>query len=215
MILLLFVLILFTLVMCSIHWDDIAQNYRYKTTVDIEKIRSLLKVTIGIMNDNNIPYFVAEGTLLGIIRDGDLIKWDTDGDIIVINQDKFKLLNIIQENLPPGYILSVGCCQSRIIEPVKNNFVDIFFYETTSSGKVQPCSHLHRWSDTYFSWLSNFFAMSSFQTKDIFPLKQMNWDGVAISIPNNVDRVLETQYGSSWKTPIKRKEWENFLYYKD
>ena len=38
---------------------------------------------ISLLNENNIPYWLCQGTLLGIIRDNKLIEWDHDIDIAV------------------------------------------------------------------------------------------------------------------------------------
>ena len=38
---------------------------------------------INLFNNNNIPYWICHGTLLGIIRDNKLIEWDHDIDIAV------------------------------------------------------------------------------------------------------------------------------------
>ena len=38
---------------------------------------------INLLNENNIPYWLCQGTLLGIIRDNKLIEWDHDIDIAV------------------------------------------------------------------------------------------------------------------------------------
>ena len=39
--------------------------------------------TIALLDQNNIPYWVCHGTLLGLIRDGELIPWDHDIDIAI------------------------------------------------------------------------------------------------------------------------------------
>ena len=38
---------------------------------------------INLLNENNIPYWLCQGTLLGIIRDNKLIEWDHDIDVAV------------------------------------------------------------------------------------------------------------------------------------
>ena len=48
---------------------------------DQEKIREMLKNIIPVLNVNRIKYWIDCGTLLGVIRDGDVIEWDDDGDI--------------------------------------------------------------------------------------------------------------------------------------
>ena len=50
--------------------------------------------TIDILNKNNVKYWICHGTLLGLIRDKQLIPWDHDIDIAVwsetISREKIK-----------------------------------------------------------------------------------------------------------------------------
>lgn len=55
-----------------------------------EKIDQNFKEVINILNLNNINYWLCHGTLLGIIRDNDLIPWDHDIDIAVWYDKKLK-----------------------------------------------------------------------------------------------------------------------------
>lgn len=52
---------------------------------------------IKLLNNNNIPYWVCCGTLLGLIRDKKLIPWDHDIDIGIFSQDtkKTTLINLM------------------------------------------------------------------------------------------------------------------------
>ena len=49
-------------------------------------------IAIKILNELKIDYWVCHGTLLGIVRDKELLDWDNDIDIAVIedevNKDK-------------------------------------------------------------------------------------------------------------------------------
>lgn len=54
-----------------------AENYSEK------KIDKNFIETVELLNKNNIFYWICHGTLLGIIRDKDLIPWDHDIDIAV------------------------------------------------------------------------------------------------------------------------------------
>ncbi len=65
-----------------------------------EKIDKNFYETINILKKNNIKYWLCQGTLLGIIRDKDLIPWDHDIDI-AIWQDNFikeKIIKIMLSN---------------------------------------------------------------------------------------------------------------------
>lgn len=49
----------------------------------IEKARRTLIDITDFLDSNNIPYHLDAGTLLGIIRDGDILPWDHDLDISI------------------------------------------------------------------------------------------------------------------------------------
>jgi len=204
---LLITILLFVIILIILQWEDIAQNYRYKTKTDIGRIKYLLKIVVDIFNHHNISYFVSDGTLLGIVRDKQLIPWDTDADLIILEKDHQKVWNVLQNNLPPGTLLSRGCSVARCIETQKNNWVDLYFYEEYGN-MIRPCHYLYRWSNTCLSWLSNYFSMSSYYKKDVYPLKFIHWEDTMVKVPNQEEKILEDQYGSTWKTPIKRESWE-------
>ena len=49
----------------------------------INKIKKLFNNFIDFLENNNIKYSLYGGTLLGCIRDGDIILWDDDYDIFI------------------------------------------------------------------------------------------------------------------------------------
>jgi len=55
---------------------------------------------INILKENQITYWIGQGTLLGIIRDGKLIEWDHDIDICLWPEEieKEKIVNILKKN---------------------------------------------------------------------------------------------------------------------
>ena len=55
-----------------------------------KKVDKNFALSIKILNQNKIRYWICHGTLLGIIRDNQLIPWDHDIDIAVWNSDNLK-----------------------------------------------------------------------------------------------------------------------------
>ena len=55
-------------------------------------------IAIKILNELKIDYWVCHGTLLGIVRDKELLDWDNDIDIAVI-EDEVNKNKIISEFL--------------------------------------------------------------------------------------------------------------------
>ena len=85
---------------------------------------------INLFNSNNIPYWICHGTLLGIIRDNQLIEWDQDIDIAVWSRDVSKkyITNLVTKE---NFILREGfMVKDDIIsfDKAGGRIVDINFY---------------------------------------------------------------------------------------
>ena len=89
----------------------------------------LLKITIDILDEFNIDYFLISGTLLGYIRHNDFIPYDDDMDLIVNSDIKKHLPNIFKKY---NYKLSMIS---------KNNLVKLCF-----TDKVFNLNHFKIWS---------------------------------------------------------------------
>ena len=60
------------------------QEAEYKILEDIDKL----------CRENEIQYFIADGTLLGAVRHGGFIPWDDDIDIGMLRKDYKKFIKI-------------------------------------------------------------------------------------------------------------------------
>ena len=140
-----------------------------------------------ILDDFKVPYFLSNGTLLGCIRDGDLIPHDTDVDLGIFIEDykpeilqafldkKFKVWGIYGE-LDNGYEISL----------TRGPKLDLFFY-------------YHEGENDTMSVMSN-----NKQIKYVYPkFKTIDWTflGEPTKIPENYEEYLTAQYGD-WKTPV-------------
>ena len=86
---------------------------------------------INIFNINNIPYWICQGTLLGIVRDNNLIEWDHDIDIAVWSDivKKDYIVNLLsKENFKMRRAFMV---KNDVIYFIKNGgkIVDVNFYK--------------------------------------------------------------------------------------
>ena len=69
---------------------------------------SVIRSVITYLNEENISYWVTNGTLLGLVRDGKFLDWDDDFDLdmdlICMRQNMTKIINFC---LSQGYIIKV------------------------------------------------------------------------------------------------------------
>ena len=89
--------------------------------------------TIDILNQNNVKYWICHGTLLGLIRDKQLIPWDHDIDIAVwsgtISREKIKKIMLSNNFLLKDKYVEDA---SLTFEKEGGKKVDINFYQMTT-----------------------------------------------------------------------------------
>ena len=166
-----------------------------------KKMKDMLLKTIDILNDNNIKYWLEAGTLLGVIRDGDLIPWDYDADI-GIYADSIEDIMKLKMKFFPKYLIKKKFINTmwlpgniRVLkvkttwEKIKqlNFHLDLFC--------VYKVNNNYRWSD------SN--ALKHVNQKFYDKLDVIDWEGRKIYIPSNAEEYLTLRYGD-WKTPEKK-----------
>lgn len=137
---------------------------------------SVLFKTVDILNKNNIKYWVSDGTLLGIIRDGGLIPWDDDIDIAIWKHENNKndIVNIFEKskyNVVPT-LADMDCLHFEV-----DGFqVDIGFYErkkykTSIKWATKPNSKLNRFFLTVINAIFECENFSSYSNKS--PIKEI------------------------------------------
>ena len=86
-------------------------KYRYIQLSDEEVERSreaavgMFKEVKRICEKHNLRYYLAAGSLLGVIRHGGQIPWDDDVDVTMPRPDYEKFLKLAKKELAPEYIL--------------------------------------------------------------------------------------------------------------
>lgn len=119
---------------CPNNFENIYSKFQF---FQKEALRTLAE-THRVCEKNQIPYELAYGSLLGLIRDGGQIPWDYDIDIIVPFEHKQALVDALNRDLDAGYYYyspdNNPLCRHMIMRIAPKEYrtealhVDVFFY---------------------------------------------------------------------------------------
>jgi hypothetical protein len=185
------------------------------------KLRALATVLMQL-DILQIPHWVCNGTLLGIIRDGQLIPWDTDLDIGVPSD--FNNIDFYESFFGLGFkLLDEGQGSDYITFNFGGIRVDLnFFHEDESRGSLETLWLVPKpgiISRLLFRFHSRLHLPHKFQSlfsrregytslvKDVYPIQSISALGLEIPVPRHPDRVLSFTYGESWQVPNPNYQW--------
>jgi len=146
-------------------------------------------------------FFFDMGTLLGIYRDGHLLKRDMDIDVGVQISSDTEIYEIRSILLFHGFIHKFvfstdihGIIQDTFV--YKSITVDISYYRR--AGEYD-----------YIYMLYNADDVIKMLCRHVEGVKLYHFGKILINIPENTDQYLEDRYGNDWKIPNpKYKYWE-------
>lgn len=106
-----------------------------------------LKEFHRVCEKNNIPYQLAFGSLLGVVRDGGQIPWDYDIDVMVPYSSKEDLINALKKDLDDNYYFycpeNNERCRHVMMRLAPKGYrtealhVDVFYYVGTPNDEEQ------------------------------------------------------------------------------
>lgn len=176
-----------------------------------ELIFPILKTLCRTLEENNIRYFLAGGTLLGAVRDGEIIKHDKDFDIDILAEDEARVLALaeclehkgvtIRKKSRTGVrTLEDGSVQEYII--LHSNIT--VFHKTQHAGDI---SVFTIFNDGIARRLNNcnmlYNAKMSIPAWYYEQSTPVYLHGEQFSAPRSPELILRKIYGEDWQTPLK------------
>lgn len=153
---------------------------------DQEKLNRTLEKVCDILNKHNIhDWFIAFGTLLGIVRENSCIQGDDDLDIMIhhdyeevrsiFEREGFEFVPYLKEHKPFGKLLLKSRPTSKF------SSFDFYFCEVTGG-------------DYYTPW-------HKVKAINCQPLGKQPWRSTTLNLPNDYMNKIVSMYGEDWETP--------------
>lgn len=188
-----------------------AKNTPNLTHTNLTRARNVLFSVTNLLDEKSIVYHLEGGTLLGIVRDKDLLPWDHDVDISIPARYASDFVKLKTALFFRGYRLSVR--KSKIdIGPVKKGNYSVF--------KIKPLwSYMLSWflpnykntivldvftktNDEQYTYWQAMDKVMRVDKKYYQSFETVSYLGNTLKVPNQYRDYLTEKYGD-WSIPVK------------
>jgi lipopolysaccharide cholinephosphotransferase len=185
------------------------------TNRNLSKARKALFKIASLLDKKVIPYHLEGGTLLGIVRDRDLLPWDYDVDISIPSEYAVRLLKLRLTLFFMGYKISVRRSQ-KDIGPIKKGDYSIFKIKPTlgyflywfipdyNKRFIVTDIFIKTKDETHTYWQAKEKVMRV-ENKYYESFETVTYHGHTLKVPNHYRDYLTEKYGD-WSVPVK--EWD-------
>jgi len=163
-----------------------------------DRMKRMICRIIDILEKNDIPYWFDEGTLLGVIRDGDLLPWDHDADLGIPGSYAEKLWAIRRQFYPWFYVKKVKTSNKWLPGRVRSFKIKTRFERLLRINFHVDLFCKYQVNDMYRSIILN--ALRHVDAKYYDQLDKVTWEGRDVSIPSFAEEYLTLNYGP-WRVP--------------
>jgi phosphorylcholine metabolism protein LicD len=152
----------------------------------------------NILTENNIKYFIIAGTLLGTVREKEMIPWDDDIDIGIVEEDleKFNKIDFKKYGLKAEGVNKNNIGKIFYIDKYDNGhkfksiFVDVFLFQKKDDR--------YTYTDEFSK---NTWPNEYFYEDELFPLKLYDFGKIKVYGPNKYEFYCKRAWGNSWTKP--------------
>lgn len=168
-----------------------ADGAKAEKSFDVKKASRALSDLSRMANEKGTPVFLVSGTLLGYVREGQLLAHDKDIDVGIVGwENQYTLCMALQET--GLFTVSTQHLKGKdtFYIPIKHNdtgmWIDVFVYHPQGAHWVTGV-------DFFFGYRQT-FAFTPFELQDI------DFLGVTMKAPANAEQNLAENYGN-WRVP--------------
>ncbi|KEK10101.1 hypothetical protein EP18_18980 [Lysinibacillus sphaericus] len=180
----------------------IQQVYPFENAKVRETAIEILFNLTDIFNQHNVKYFIDGGTLLGIIREQDLIKWDNDIDLCILFNDIERVQQILKEFVSQSSPDTKVKIKERYDS--KNTLIcfELMFFMNSIEFEMS-IGILRFENDTAYT------ILNVVNKKHFITGEELVFKGKMLRVPNKPLEYLTTMYGN-WRVPKKDSTFEDF-----
>ncbi len=159
--------------------------------MDVEKCNANLMDCAKVLNEYGVKSWLQFGTLLGAVRDGKLISYDTDVDIGVFRKDTLKIAKAMKKlcrNYHFTLIRNVAL-DSTITLMRDDEYVDFYVFNECAIWYICLMSP----------------EVCVYKDYQLNKLQTIKFLGMNFSVPLDYEKDLVLWYGEGWKIPVREK----------
>lgn len=150
-----------------------------------ELLNNTLLFIVKILNENNVKnWFIAYGTLLGIVRNDSCIDQDDDIDIIIDERNCDLLKELLLKNNFKLQLNNSAIIKTKDTKDLST--IDFYMANVNENGNFYDIWEKVAWSECY---------------NEKKELVEYSWKDNILYLPFNYENKLAKRYGNDWRTP--------------
>lgn len=164
-----------------------------------------------ILDEQDIPYVLEAGTLLGIIRENRLLPWDTDVDLTITADYAYQLREAVQHLERKGYRVKTRS-YNQDLGPFRKGDARIVKIQTRQFYFFKGYSLLdifikYKSGEKYYWMIDDKNPVIKCCPAVYYENRtSYEFDGKLFKVPADYEEYLEYHYGKNWRIPVK--EWD-------
>eukprot|EP01098_Paradermamoeba_levis_P014031 TRINITY_DN6583_c0_g1_i1.p1 TRINITY_DN6583_c0_g1~~TRINITY_DN6583_c0_g1_i1.p1 ORF type:complete len:244 (+),score=48.45 TRINITY_DN6583_c0_g1_i1:112-843(+) len=152
-----------------------------------KKILEGLEYAATFCEKNGIPYWVDFGTLLGAMRGGHFIPWDTDADLGYFHETEIEFARKIAQTNHSPFIFQRSWRKGQGFELVHGRYkIDLFSFKKSGDLRVRTVPEGWDW----------------FPARFVEKFSQITFEGRNYSCPQDTENFIAHRFSDEWRTPI-------------
>ena len=179
---------------------------------NLKRARKILFDVVNTFDHCNIMYHLEGGTLLGLVRDGELLPWDHDVDISIPFEEMLKMEGCFRELYKKGY--KVTKRKSEIdYGPIRKKSYSILkvkpfgksilkFMHTYFRKSYVVLDIFIKTNDEKFTYWQAMRNVMKVNKRYYYSYEEIEYQGKKLKVPNDYKSYLTEKYGD-WSVPVE------------